>query len=202
MRNDLSNWSSLTVEEISKIFSNIPMTWCIAGGWALDLHLGYKSRQHHDIDVFIMRDEQLTAYGHLKKNWVLYKAQGGNLTIWEEEDFLNAPDDDIWVSKNEKSPWAFQIMLVDSEKGNWVYKRENSITRKLDEIFLKTSEGIPYLKPEIQLLYKGGVPNIREKDEQDFHTLLPSLSIQEKIWLKTALEKQFQGKHRWIKYLG
>lgn len=54
----------------------------------------------------------------------------------------------------------------------------------------------------MQLLYKGGVPNNREKEEQDFQTLLPPLSIQEKIWLKTALEKQFQGKHSWINYLG
>jgi hypothetical protein len=43
MRTDIDNWVPLTVTEINEIFSAIPIMWCIAGGWALDLHIGKKS---------------------------------------------------------------------------------------------------------------------------------------------------------------
>lgn len=57
MRTDISNWMPLTVSEINEIFSVIPIRWCIAGGWALDLHLRKQTREHSDIDVIITREE-------------------------------------------------------------------------------------------------------------------------------------------------
>lgn len=47
-------------------------------------------------------------------------------------------------------------------------------------VYIRTSEGIPYLKPEIQLLYKAGSSKVREKDFKDFQTMLPLLSPEEK----------------------
>ncbi len=74
MRTDYENWKPLTVFNIVDLFTDFPITWCLAGGWALDLHLGKKSRQHSDIDVIILRDEQEAAYQILSKEWKLYKA--------------------------------------------------------------------------------------------------------------------------------
>ncbi|MFB4332034.1 hypothetical protein RB297_24420 [Paenibacillus sp. CR_12] len=82
MRTDISNWMPITVPEIKKVFSDMPLHWCIAGGWALDLHLCKQTREHSDIDVIITRDEQLIAYQNLKRDWMLYKAQDGILGRW------------------------------------------------------------------------------------------------------------------------
>ncbi|MED2184292.1 nucleotidyltransferase domain-containing protein [Bacillus wiedmannii] len=200
MRTDIDNWMPVTVSRIYEVFSEIPIQWCIAGGWALDLHLGNKSRQHSDIDVIVTREDQLVAYQSLKRDWTLYKEKDGKLMIWEEGEFLKSTND-VWVSKNNNSPWAFQIMLIDSEESYWIYKREKSIKRAINEIFLSTPEGIPYLKPEVQLLYKAGSSQVREKDYNDFQTILPILSLQEKEWLKVSLKQQFPEGHAWIKYL-
>ncbi|MFB0832125.1 nucleotidyltransferase domain-containing protein [Brevibacillus laterosporus] len=200
LRTDIDNWMPVTVSRIYEVFSEIPIRWCIAGGWALDLHLGNKSRQHSDIDVIVIREDQLAAYQSLKRDWTLYKAKEGKLMIWEEGEFLKSTND-VWVSKNNNSPWAFQIMLIDIEESYWIYKREKSIKRAINEIFLRTPEGIPYLKPEVQLLYKAGSSQVREKDYNDFQTILPILSLQEKEWLKVSLKQQFPGGHAWIKYL-
>lgn len=200
LRTDIDSWKPLTVSNMVEILSEIPINWCIAGGWALDLHLGRKSREHSDIDVLIIREDQLATYQWLKKDWTLYKAENGKLLHWEDGEYLMSARD-VWVSKNHVEPWAFQIMIMDSEDGNWIYRREKSIKRVMDEIILRTPEGIPYLRPEIQLLYKAGSSKVREKDFHDLQTLLPILTTQEKEWLATSLKKQFPEGHKWITYL-
>ncbi|XID96222.1 nucleotidyltransferase domain-containing protein [Paenibacillaceae bacterium WGS1546] len=200
LRTDINNWVPLSVPEICTIFSEIPVTWCIAGGWALDLYAGKQSREHDDVDVIILREEQLTAFHNLSEGWMLYKADNGKLALWEKEEFL-ATTNDIWVSKDSYSPWAFQIMLIDSVHDSWIYGREKSINRPMTDIMAKTKEGIPYLKPEIQLLYKGGGSKIREKDHNDFLTFLPLLTPQAREWLKASLQIQFPKGHVWADYI-
>ncbi|MEB2301748.1 hypothetical protein LAV72_19270 [Lysinibacillus xylanilyticus] len=102
MRTDIDNWESITVTEIYKLFSTIPINRGIAGGWALDLHLGKQSRVHDDIDVIILREEQLTTYNQLSDDWMLYKAENGKLVLWQEGEFLKTTKD-IWVSKSSSS---------------------------------------------------------------------------------------------------
>lgn len=200
LRTDISNWMPITVQEINEIFSDMPIHWCIAGGWALDLHLGKQTREHSDVDVIITRDEQFIAYQNIKRDWMLYKAQDGKLDLWEDGEYLNFTED-IWVSKSSETPWAFQMMIIDTEEKFWTYKRDQSIRRPLDEIYLKTVEGIPYLRPEIQLLHKAGSSQVREKDFNDFQTMLPSLLPSEKAWLKSSLNRQFPEGHAWLKFL-
>ncbi|TDF92148.1 hypothetical protein E1757_30605 [Paenibacillus piri] len=201
MRTDIYNWKPVSVSEICAIFSEIPITWCIAGGWALDLHLGKQSREHADIDVIVLREEQSTLLTSLiNGGWQLYKAENGKLDLWEEGEFLTSIKD-VWVSRDSGAPWAFQIMLIDTNQESWVYHREKRIRRSLKEIMIRTEKGIPYLKPEIQLLYKGGSSAIREKDHHDFLTVFPSLTPQAKEWLKTALVKQFRDGHTWVDYM-
>lgn len=200
MRTDISNWKPLAVSEINEIFSAIPIRWCIAGGWALDLHLRKQTREHSDIDVIIAREEQLIAYEYLNRNWRLYRAEDGKLSLWENGEYLNSTND-VWVSKSDKSSWAFQLMIIDIEENDWIYKRDKSIRRLMAEIYLKTVEGIPYLRPEIQLLHKAGSSKVREKDYIDFQTMLPSLLPQEKEWLKSSLNRQFPEGHDWVEFL-
>lgn len=200
MRTDIDNWESITITEINKLFSIIPIKWGIAGGWALDLHLGKQSRAHDDIDVIILREEQLTAYNYLSGDWMLYKAENGKLVPWQEGEFLKTTND-IWVTKSSSSPWAFQIMLVETEQQSWIYRREKSIRRRLEDIFLRTDDEIPYLRPEIQLLYKGGSSKVREKDFQDLQIMLPYLLPEQRDWLKMTLKRQFPTGHSWLDYI-
>ncbi|GAB6927262.1 hypothetical protein JCM10914A_12450 [Paenibacillus sp. JCM 10914] len=197
MRSDYSNWEPLSVMEIVHIFNDIPAQWYIAGGWALDLYLGQQSREHSDIDITILREEQTIVYEKLSSEWTLYKAHHGKLSLWEKGEHLDIVGD-VWVSRDCKSPFAFQLMLVDTEQEQWIYKRQPAIRRPLDDILLTTASGVPYLKPEIQLLYKGGGSQVRPKDEQDLMTVLPILNEQAKEWLRYALNEQFPEGHPWV----
>ncbi|WP_028560167.1 nucleotidyltransferase domain-containing protein [Paenibacillus pinihumi] len=197
MRRDYDNWQPLSVAEMVSLMSPIPVTWCFAGGWALDLFMGRQTREHGDIDIVLFRDEQLTMFNELAKNWKIYKAYQGELSHWEPGEALTTVKD-IWVSRDGHSPFAFQLMLVDREEGEWIYRRERVIRRPEQDVIAMTTEGIPFLKPEIQLLYKGGGSEIRKKDQQDFQNVLPLLTSEERKWLSDALNKQFPGGHVWL----
>lgn len=92
-------------------------------------------------------------------------------------------------------------MLVETEQQSWIYRREKSIRRRLEDIFLRTDDEIPYLRPEIQLLYKGGSLKVREKDFQDFQIMLPYLLPEQRDWLKMTLKRQFPTGHSWLDYI-
>ncbi|MBJ6360723.1 nucleotidyltransferase domain-containing protein [Paenibacillus sp. GCM10012307] len=201
MRKDYDNWNPLSVDEMVAIMDSIPVTWCFAGGWALDLYIGRQTREHGDIDIVLFHDEQATMLDGLAKNWRIYKADQGELSNWEPGEALTTVKD-VWVSKDEHSPFTFQLMLVDRKDGAWIYHRERTIQRPEKDIIAMTSEGIPYLKPEIQLLYKGGSSEIREKDHRDFQNVLPLLTLEEREWLKNALDRQFPGGHVWMAVMG
>ena len=47
------------VFEVAAAFHSFKAPWWIAGGWAIDLHLGRVSRAHHDIDVLVLRRDQM-----------------------------------------------------------------------------------------------------------------------------------------------
>ncbi|CAI6080600.1 ATP-grasp domain-containing protein [Cohnella sp. JJ-181] len=190
-------WAPLGVEEMHRIFADWPGDWGIAGGWALDLHLGQQTRAHDDIDVLLRLQDQAMLYERLAGEWELHLAEKGALTRLRPGDVLTS-ETDIWVRRDAGSPWAFQLMLIDVAHGEWIYRRERSVRRPAAEMYLRGADGVPYLRPEIQLLYKGGSAAIRDKDRRDFEALLPRMNGVERTWLRQALEAQFPEGHPWL----
>ncbi|MFD1739625.1 nucleotidyltransferase domain-containing protein [Bacillus salitolerans] len=196
-----NKWNPLSVEEIHDLFRTIPISWWIAGGWALDLNVGRKTREHDDIDIVIVRDEHLTLQAHLHNQWDMYKAIKGQLIPWDKDEILQVPIDSIWVKKKGDKVWAFQVMILDTEGDEWEYKRKNTIRKPIKDIGLCSPTGIPYLRPEIQLLYKGGSSVLRGKDTVDLENVLPLLANSELRWLKDSLAEQFPTGHQWMDQL-
>nr|WP_286672493.1 hypothetical protein [Cohnella hashimotonis] len=197
MTDAMYRWAPLGVEEIRRLFADWRGAWGIAGGWALDLHLGRQTRPHDDIDVLLPLAEYASIYAWLAADWELHLAENGRLTLLGAEDRLTE-ETDIWVRRDAQSPWAFQLMLIDVVDGMWTYRRSRSVRRPAAELFLRTERGIPYLRPEIQLLYKGGSASIREKDRLDLDTVRPQLTAAERAWLRDALGTQFPQGHDWL----
>lgn len=56
-------------------------------------------------------------------------------------------------------------------------------------------DGIRFLQPEIQLLYKA--EGLRAKDETDFVATMPFLDRRRRAWLSAALEKTLPA-HPWL----
>ena len=64
----------------------------------------------------------------------------------------------------------------------------------------RTDSGIPYLAPEIQLLYKAKAGTLA-KDDADFEVALPLLGADARRWLLACLERRFPGGHGWVERL-
>lgn len=81
---DADNWRQTSIDEVVSIFSGAGVSWWIAGGWALDLFLGRITRDHKDIDVQILRRDQLAIQRHLA-DWKLFKTNQPGLEPWPQE---------------------------------------------------------------------------------------------------------------------
>ena len=131
----------------------------------------------------------------------LYWATKPGLKRWEQDEWISEGFYDIWCRSDEAGPWQLQIMLFDTEGEHWLFKRDPKIRKPVSSIFQITRSGIPYLCPEIQLLYKAKAKTI-EKDKIDFDAVSPLLDQSARLWLIESLQKCFPEGHGWIKKLG
>ena len=89
-------------------------------------------------------------------------------------------------------------MVADIRDDSWLFRRMPTIRRPVDTIGCGADGGIPYLAPEIQLLYKA--KGLRPKDELDFAQVLPALDQERRQWLRNALAEAHPG-HPWLECL-
>lgn len=189
-------WNPLTPAEAVRLFGDFSGSWCVAGGWALDLFVGHQTRSHADLDILIPRQDLDRVHGFLP-DWELFGANSGELTAWPSDAALDPTTHDIWC-RRDGGPWEFQLMVTDADGTDWIYRRNPVVRGGLSEMILWTGEAIPILAPEIQLLYKSRSP--RPKDELDFQQILPRLGTTRRDWLADALTRTDPG-NPWIERL-
>jgi len=194
---ELGRWLPWSVNEVAALFAGTAFSWWIAGGWAIDLFVGRQTRLHSDIDVVALRRDQLAVQAALS-GWDLHVADPpGTLRPWQRGEELPVAVNDIWCRPHADSPWVLQLMLAecDREGRRWVFRRDPRISRPVSQLGQRTSDGVPYLTPEVQLLYKA--KGRRPKDEQDFESAWPLLTPAALRWLVSRLEMSEPG-HPWV----
>ena len=196
MADHINNWNPMTPGQVHELFCDLSVAWWIAGGWAIDLFLGRRTRPHGDTDVLIRRQDQGAVQDYLF-DWDLYKTHQPGLKPWPKGEVLGPGVNDIWCRRTSESPWRLQLMLLDTSGDSWVFRRNPTIAGPLDAIGRFTPSGIPYLAPEIQLLYKAKDSTL-EKNEADFRAVLPYLAPKARDWLRQCLNRCFPGGHPWL----
>ena len=191
-------WDPAPLSEVVALFSTLTCPWWVAGGYAMELSVGHAYREHEDIDILMLRRDQL-AVQQVLPIWEWWAADPpGTLRPWASGESLAPPIHDIWCRPGPSEPWRIQIMLDVSEGQNWVSRRDTHVRRPIDSLGMVTPEGIPYLSPEVQLFYKA--KGLRPKDEQDFTAVLPHLDHSQRLWLANAIG-QAHGHHPWMERL-
>lgn len=79
--------------------------------------------------------------------------------------------------------------------GQWVCRRDEQLALPYDRVIGRDRAGIPYLMPEITLLFKARAA--RPKDEADFAAAVPMLTGGQRDWLRQMLARVHPG-HHWI----
>lgn len=191
-------WRSAQPSEGVLWLTALSVPWWVAGGWALDLFVGYQSRPHKDLDVGILRRDVLQVINGLP-SWKFVEAQGSVLTKLEAGKVPRAGVNSLWGRAEESDKWELELMLDEADDDHWVFRRAPTIRRPLTTAIQHDSEGIPYLAPEIQLLYKARA--LRAQDQADFIHTAPRLDPDARGWLQDALTRTYPG-HPWLAVLG
>jgi hypothetical protein len=180
----------------------------VCGGWAIDLFVGEVTREHEDLEVGIFRAHQAALHSHYG-DWSAFKvADPGGWSPWEADEQLELPIHQILFrapGSDPPDPWEpsyeldRQFFLNDAEDGVWSSRRDPRITLQLEHLTQRrTPDGIPFVAPEVQLLYKA--KHAGKKDEHDFRLVVDSIIGVRRRWLREALELVHPG-HRWIQAL-
>jgi hypothetical protein len=191
---------SYTPEQVHALFESQSRPYWIAGGWAIDYFLGRVTREHEDVDVAILRSDEQAFRAHLK-DWELWPGLGNDQLEDQPisiEQPLPAHREVLWCRPTAHTSWAFELLLNKTKGDEWVFKRDDRIRKPVSELGSVTDSGIPYLNPEVVLLFKA--KNNRDKDQHDFTSARPHLSTTATSWLKESLQ-MVHPEHAWLNEL-
>lgn len=179
MRTDLNNWELLGIASLKQIMHDADYDWYLAGGIALDEFLGRKTRDHEDMDILV-NFKYLERILEYFKSYKVYTARNGSLSLTLFNEIHST--DSLWIAKDDEESFIIQILFFEEEAGQWVYKRDNTIRKRIEEIYFVRND-MKIIQPEIQLLYKMDSSDVREKDLYDYQNVFPVLEERQKEWL-------------------
>jgi len=195
-----SIWSS--VKEFEPVLaaadsmSGFAFEWFVAGGWAIDLFLRAPSRPHHDLDLAIDRDHQADIRRHLQ-GWsyekVVPRPDRSVREAWGDGEWLDLPIHEV----HARSPTGdeLEFLFLERHGDEWVYRRDPRITLTWERVGFSSLLGVRALAPEVVLLFKSTAHS--DRDQRDFESVLPRLSVSQQDWLRNAL-RIAHPRHQWL----
>lgn len=192
-------WLDRTPGDVRDLLAGYSGRWFVAGGWAIEAFTGV-SRPHEDCDVSVLRTEVEQFRAFVRGRYDVWAAGSGALKPVFADDpssfdeLAHEGSEQIWLRPGWNRPWEYDVLLAPGDADTWVYKRAPEITMPMREA-LWSKDGVSYLRPEIQLLYKAR--GLRSKDQQDFDAAWPLLERSRQEWLHRALEHTLPG-HAWL----
>jgi uncharacterized protein CbrC (UPF0167 family) len=185
-----SSWSPT---EVARHLAGIATPWCVAGGWALDLFHGRQTRAHGDIEIAI----PAAGFPEVRSRFpgYVFDAAGGG-RIWEDA----APDvlavvHQTWLRDPATGNYLLDVFREPHDGDTWICRRDESIRFPYSEVIHQTHEGIPYLAPELVLLFKA--KHARQKDQADFEATVPHMTEPQRETLVKLLSRAHPA-HRWL----
>ena len=175
----------MSLEAVVELLAGAPFPWWIAGGLALELHLGRSWRAHDDTDVGIRRTDAPAVHRWLEA-WDLHVAAAGELHRWHGQPLdAGAGENNVWMRGEAGASWVLDLTVGDGDEDSWIYRRDPAVRRPWGEVVRTTAGGIPYLVPEVQLLFKSCT--LRPKDDLDARLVVPVLDHGARAFLGAAL---------------
>ncbi len=178
-------WAPLTLFEVRQLFDGCPAPWWITGGHALELHTGRSWRAHDDTDVGIRRVDAHVVLRHLAdRGWETVVAAAGRVSPWDGGPLeADANQNNVWCRRSG-GPWRLDLTVGDGDDATWIYRRDRSLRRPWNQAVLE-SEGLRYLAPDLQLLFKS--THLRTKDSVDADEVIPALHARQVALLHVRL---------------
>ncbi|MFE1366955.1 nucleotidyltransferase domain-containing protein [Streptomyces anulatus] len=189
-----ARWSSSwTPGEVAQRLAGISTPWCVAAGWALDLFRGRQTRDHGDIEIAVPQ----AGFPEVRDRFPGYVFDAaGSGRIWEDAtpETLAAVHQ-TWLRDPATNNYLLDVFREPHDGDTWICRRDETIRLPYSEIVHHTQDGIPYLAPELVLLFKA--KHARPKDRRDFDAIVPHLTGAQRATLEELLARVHPG-HAWL----
>ncbi|MFE4482744.1 MULTISPECIES: nucleotidyltransferase domain-containing protein [Streptomycetaceae] len=189
-----ARWSSCwTPGEVAQRLAGIGTPWYVAAGWALDLFRGRRTRAHGDIEIGI----PAAGFPEVRDRFPGYAFDAaGSGRIWADAaPEVLAAVHQTWLRDPATGDYLLDVFREPHDGDTWICRRDETIRLPYREIIHHTRDGIPYLAPELVLLFKA--KHVREKDQSDFDATVPHLTPAQRETLTGLLARVHPG-HPWL----
>jgi hypothetical protein len=189
-----ARWSSCwTPSQVAEHLAGIATPWCVAAGWALDLFRGRQTREHGDIEIAI----PATAFPEIRDRFPGHAFDAvSSGRVWEEPSpRVLAATHQTWLRDRATGNYLLDVFREPHDGETWIFRHDDAIRLPYNEIIHHTPGGIPYLAPELVLLFKA--KHARPKDQADFDETIPHLTPAQRQTLAGFLARAHPG-HHWL----
>ncbi len=194
MRWDDAEWVPWRPEDAARRFAAVEAPWAVAAGWAIDLFLGRARREHEDLEVAVPAGRFSESVRRLSE-LELYVVGPGIVEPLERAGNLLGTHHQTWGLDRAANRWRIDLFREPSDGDTWICRRDERIRLPYAELIEHTADGIPYVRPEVVLLFKA--KDARPKDESDLAAVLPHLDRARRGRLRDWLELVHPG-HFWL----
>lgn len=189
-----AKWSSSWAPDaVAERLTGITTPWCVAAGWALDLFQGTRTRAHGDIEIAI----PAAGFPEVRARFPGYAfdaVRSGR--IWEAATpEVLAATHQTWLRDPATGHYLLDVFREPHDGDTWICRHDQTIRLPYREVVHHTDDGIPYLVPELVLLFKA--KHVRPKDQADFDRTVPLLTATRRDTLAELLTRVHPG-HRWL----
>lgn len=198
--NDATPWQPWTPVDVAghlaiiRRANGLPVRWAVAGGWALDLFLGRTTREHEDLEIVVLREDVscvLAAFG--PPGWRWHVPTEGWLHPLSSAAY--AQTHQTWLWSEASRSFVLDVFRDVHDGDTWICRRDESIRLPWLTAADVGAGGVPFLVPEIVLLFKA--KHARAKDIADLRLVLPALASDQREWLRTSL-REVHPDHEWL----
>ena len=212
------------ISQTKELLQEANFDWAFCGGWAIDLFCGEQTRKHSDIDICAFAENRDDVIKFMDRpNWTLYDYCGGgivHLNAGHHEEkyagkslccvkdgnrfFHFIPLGDGMFRQEYRQADQTELDYIDfmfnkRSEVNFLCVWSDAtptIERTLDNAILY-SEGIPYIAPEIAMLYDSR-EHEHDDSEHDFVIATARMNNEQKAWLTNSLHLRYPHGHPWI----
>jgi hypothetical protein len=184
------------IAAVARVMRSFRRPWFVSGGWAIDLFVGHVTREHEDIEIGAFFPHQAELRTHLA-GWQLSRIRHDAWETWTDGDTMELPDFQLQARSRRRAPHVFDIFLNPLDGDDWVSRRHSNLRRLAKDIAGRTvahdhvPPGVPYLIPEVQLLYKAKYHRL--KDDADFAAARGLMTAAQRRWLRESLTVHHPG---------
>ena len=194
MRWDDAEWRPWRPDEAALRLEGLDVPWCVAAGWAIDLFMGRERREHEDLEI-AAPEEAFPQIRSALTDLDFYAVGDGEVAPLAKSPERLAETHQTWGLDRPANAWRIDLFREPSSHGEWVCRRDERISSPYDELIEHTGDGIPYMRPEVVLLFKA--KRTRPKDEQDLSDALPLLDAARRGLLADWIALVHPG-HAWL----